>query len=97
MPRQTRRAVATNPTKPLNTNTVANLQVIVLTARSHLDDLAYTLVAANLVGLRGVWQSSPTVGHNAQIRMADSGVSAFDFIGKPRDNRVGYCWVTLTG
>lgn len=72
MSRQTRRAVATNPTKPLDSNTVANLQVAVLTARTHLDDLAYTLVATDLVGLCGVRQSGPAVGHDAQVRMADS-------------------------
>lgn len=54
MPRQTRRAIATDTAKPLNANTVANLQVAVLTARAQLDDLAYTLVAADLVGLCGV-------------------------------------------
>lgn len=54
MTRQTRRTVATDTAKPLDANTVANLQVTVLTARTHLDDLAYTLVAANLVGLCGV-------------------------------------------
>lgn len=54
MPRQTRRAIATNTAKPLDANTIANLQITVLTARTHLDDLAYTLVAADLVGLCGV-------------------------------------------
>lgn len=51
MARKTRRAVATNPTEPLDTNTVADFQVAALTAGTQLDDLAHTLVAADLAGL----------------------------------------------
>jgi hypothetical protein len=64
---QTSRAVATDTTEPLDANTIANLQVIALTARAHLDDFAYTLVATNLVGLCGSRQGNPAVGHDAQI------------------------------
>jgi len=69
---QTRRAVATDATEPLDTNTIANFQVVALTARPHLDDLAYTLVATDLVGLCGSGQGDPAIGHDAQIRMTDS-------------------------
>ena len=72
MARKTRRAVATNPTEPLDTNTVADFQVAALTAGTQLDDLAHTLVATNLVGLCRVRQGNPAVGHDAEIRMADS-------------------------
>jgi len=72
MARQTRGTVATNATQPLNANTVADVQVTALATRTHLDDLAYALVAADLVGLRGVRQRDPAVGHDAQIGMADS-------------------------
>ena len=72
MARQTRRAVATNTAEPLDANTVADFQVIVLAARAHLHDLAYALMATDLVGLCGSRQGGPAVGHDAQIRMADS-------------------------
>jgi hypothetical protein len=72
MSRQTRLAVATDTAEPLDTNTVAELQAVALAARAHLDDLAYTLVAADLVGLCGVRQGDPAVGHDAEIRVADS-------------------------
>lgn len=52
--RQTRRAVATNAAEPFNAYAVADFQVGALTTSTHLDDLAYTLVPADLVGLRGV-------------------------------------------
>ena len=65
MSRQTRRAVATNAAKPLDADTVADFQVGTLTTRAHLDDLADTLVATDLVGLRGVRQGGPTVCHDA--------------------------------
>jgi hypothetical protein len=70
--RKTRRAVATDTAKPLDANTVANFQVAALTAGTQLDDLAYTLVATDLVGLCGVRQGGPAVGHDTEIRMADS-------------------------
>lgn len=79
MARQTRRAVATNTAQPLNTNTVADFQVAALTAGTQLDNLAYTLVAADLAGLCRVRQGGPAVGHDAEIRMADSRVCAFDY------------------
>jgi len=72
MPRQTRLAVTTDTAEPLDANTVAELQAIALAARTHLDDLAYTLVATDLVGLCGVRQGDPAVCHDAQIGMADS-------------------------
>ena len=72
MSRQTRGTVATNPTQPLDTNTVADFQIAALTAGTHLDDLAYTLVAADLVGLCRMRQGGPAVGHDAEIGMADS-------------------------
>jgi hypothetical protein len=64
MPRQTRRTVATNPTQPLNTNAVADFHITALGTRAHLDNLAYTLVTADLAGLSGVRQLSPAVGHD---------------------------------
>ena len=67
MARQTRRAIATNPTKPLDSNTVANLQVAVLTARTHLDDLAHALVASHLPCLCGEGERLPGVEHNAHV------------------------------
>jgi hypothetical protein len=76
MTRQTSRAVAADSTEPLDTNAVANLHIAALSARAHLDDLAYALVATDLVGLCGVRQRDPAVGHNAQIGVTDSGVSA---------------------
>lgn len=54
MSRQTRRAVATDAAEPLNAYAVANFQVGALTTSTHLDNLPYTLMAADLVGLRGV-------------------------------------------
>jgi hypothetical protein len=65
MSRQTWRAIATNATKPLDADTVADFQVGALTARAHLDDLANTLMATDLVGLCGVRQRGPTVCHDA--------------------------------
>jgi hypothetical protein len=69
---KTRWAVATDTAEPLDANAVADFQVVALAARAHLDDLAYTLVATDLVGLCGVRQGNPAVGHNSQIRVADS-------------------------
>ena len=77
MPRQTRRAVATNAAEPFDAYAVTDLQVGALTASAHLDDLANTLVATDLVGLRGVRQRFPAVGHDAQIGVADSRMCAF--------------------
>ena len=54
MSRQTRRAVATDAAEPLNAYAVANFQVGALTTSTHLDNLPYALMAADLVGLRGV-------------------------------------------
>ena len=76
MSRQTWRAVATNTAEPLDANTVADFQVGALTARAHLDDFANALVATDLVGLCGVRQRGPAVGHDAQVGVADSGVGA---------------------
>jgi hypothetical protein len=72
MSRQTRLAVATDTAEPLDANTVTELQAVALTARTHLHDLAHTLVTADLVGLCRVRQGNPAVGHDAEIRMADS-------------------------
>lgn len=72
MSRQTRLAVTTDTAEPLDADTVAELQAVALAARTHLDDFAHTLVTTDLVGLCRVRQGSPAVGHDAQIRMADS-------------------------
>ena len=42
-------------------------------------NLADTFVAADLAGLCRVRQGGPAVGHDAEIRMADSRVCAFDY------------------
>ena len=65
MPRQTRRTVATDTAEPFDAYAVTNLQVGALTASAHLDDLANTLMATDLVGLCGVRQRGPTVCHDA--------------------------------
>lgn len=54
MSRQTRRAVAANAAEPLNAYAVADFQVGALATSTHLDNLSYALMAADLVGLRGV-------------------------------------------
>lgn len=76
MPRKTRRTTATNSTNPLDTNAIADFDSAVLSSSSHLDNLANAFVAADLAGLRGVWQGHPAVGHDAEIRVADAGVRA---------------------
>ena len=65
MSRQTRLAVTTDTAEPLDADTVAELQAVALAARAHLDDLANTLMATDLVGLCGVRQRGPTVCHDA--------------------------------
>ena len=72
MSRETRLAVTTDTAEPLDTNTIAELQAVALAARTHLDDLAHTLVTADLVGLCGVRQGNPAVGHDAEVRVTDS-------------------------
>lgn len=76
MPRKTRRTTPTNATNPLNPHAIADFDSAVLSPGSHLDDLADAFVAADLAGLRGVWQGHPAVGHDAEIRVADAGVRA---------------------
>src|SRR5690242_17477092 len=56
-----------DPSHPLDTHTVTELNSRVLSARSHLHDLADALVAANLPGLRGERQGLPRVEHDAHI------------------------------
>jgi hypothetical protein len=63
--RQASRAVTTDSTEPLDTNAVANFHIAALGARTHLDNLAYAFVATDLVGLCGVRQRDPAVGHDA--------------------------------
>lgn len=70
------RAVAADSAQPLDAYSVADFDTTVLAARTHLDDLADALVAANLTRLRRVGQRNPAVGHDAQIGVADPGVSA---------------------
>lgn len=77
---QTRRAVATDAAQPLDANTVAKFQVGALTTRAHLHDLANTLMTTDLVGLCGVRQGGPAIGHDAEIRMADSGMGALNIL-----------------
>lgn len=74
---QTGRAVAADSAQPLDAYAVADLDTTVITAGTHLDDLADALVAADLTRLRGVRQGDPAVGHDAEIRVADSGVGAW--------------------
>jgi hypothetical protein len=65
MARQTRRAVATNPTEPLDPHAVADFDGAGLCSGSHLHDLANALVAADLAWLGWVGELGPAVGHDA--------------------------------
>lgn len=76
MARETGRAIAADSAQPLDAYAITDFDTTVLAARTHLDDLADALVAADLTRLRGVGQRNPAVGHDAEIRVADSGVGA---------------------
>jgi hypothetical protein len=62
---KTSRAVAANPTEPLDSHTVAHFDGAGLCAGSHLHDLANALVAADLAWLGWVGELLPAVGHDA--------------------------------
>ena len=67
-------ARSAGPADPLDAHPVANLDGTGLCTGAELDDLTDTLVATDLSRLGRVWQDGPAVGHDAEIRMADSRV-----------------------
>jgi hypothetical protein len=63
-----------NPRHPLDAYSVADLDCCIVGSRAHLDNLAYTFVAANLARLCGERQDGPRVHHHAQIRVTNTRV-----------------------
>jgi hypothetical protein len=66
----------TNCADPLDANSVADFHSRSFCSRSELYNISDTLVATNLALLRWERQSSPAVGHYAEITMANARVGA---------------------
>lgn len=64
----------------LDAHTITNFDVSIFGSQAQLMNDTNAFMAAYLTWLRGIWQSSPGVLHDTQIRVADSRMGSAESI-----------------